>query len=74
LEPDVRQKLLRALRRDAIMLAVLYLVPGLRRWRQWYWRLTGAALVVGAVWGLVVRRLIRSGGAATATRVGRASG
>jgi len=43
----------RAVLRDTIVLAGLYSIPGLRRWRRWYWRLCGGAVVVGALYGYV---------------------
>jgi hypothetical protein len=70
-DPDVQERFIKALRRDAVLLLLVYLVPPLRRWKHGYWRLTAAALVVGAIWGLAGRFLtgadeeaVRSQGAA----------
>jgi hypothetical protein len=46
----------RALLRDTVVLAGLYSIPGLRRWRRWYWRLSGGAMVAGALYGYVLIR------------------
>jgi hypothetical protein len=51
--PDVRQRLWASAIREAVLLALLYTVPGLRRFRHWYWRGAIAAGLVGGAIGLV---------------------
>jgi len=38
--------------RDATVLVALYTIPALRPLRRWYWRLSIAAVAIGAVFGL----------------------
>jgi hypothetical protein len=48
--PTVRRRLRAAAIRDAVLLALVYAVPRLRRFRRWYWRgLLGAALLGAAI-------------------------
>jgi hypothetical protein len=50
---DVRRRLRVATIREAVLLALLYAVPQLRRLRRWYWRGVLAAGLVGGAIGLV---------------------
>jgi hypothetical protein len=59
LDPRIITLLKKALVRDALVLAALYSVPRLRRWRRWYWRLSVGALALGALYGYLLRRAER---------------
>lgn len=50
---DLRRRLRAAAIRDAVLLALLYTVPQLRRFRRWYWRGALAAALVGGAIGLL---------------------
>jgi hypothetical protein len=51
--PDVRRRLRAATIREAVLLALLYAVPQLRRFRRWYWRGVLAAGLVGGAIGVL---------------------
>ena len=63
--PDLWRRVRSAAIRDAVVLALLYVVPWLRRFRPWYWRGALASVLVGGAVGLVAAYRDRRGASPT---------